>query len=103
MPNRCIFSPRNLQHEFTNHASDFSVIGNWNKANADLFKQVIQAHVAHAPQQISGTFRSLVFVTHYFDPVSSLWVAVDLADVFVAGWKLYPSQVVDLLTKGNIK
>lgn len=103
MPNPCTFSPRNLQHEFTNHAADSGVIGNWNKASAGLFQQAIQAHVSYIPQKITGTFRSVIPVTHYFNPISRLWVALDLSDVFVAGWKLYPSQVVELLTKRNVK
>jgi len=73
----CVFSLRNLQHGFSGHAPDFGVTENWNAPNADLFKLAIQAHVAAAPQQISGTFRGTVPVTHYFDPATSLWVAVD--------------------------
>ena len=103
MPNPCVFSPRNVQNEFTNHAADFGVVGHWNSANANLFKQVIQSHITHAPQQLSGTFRGTVAVTYYFDPVSSLWAAVDTSNRFVAEWKLHPSQTLELLTKGNVK
>ena len=103
MRHSCSFNPRNLQHEFSGHASDFGVTGNWDKTNADLFQQAIQDHIASAPQQIVGTFRGIISVTHYFDPATSLWVAVDTSNTFVAGWKLYPSQVVDLLTKGEVK
>lgn len=103
MRSPCGFGSRSLQHEFSGHASDFGVGGHWNKANADLFQQAIQDHIANAPLQISGTFRGTVSVTHYYDPATRLWVAVDRANTFVAGWKLYPSQVVDLLTKGDVK
>lgn len=99
----CGFGSRNLQHEFSSHAPDFGVTGNWNNANADAFRQAIQNHIATAPQAILGTFRGTIPVTHYFDPATDLWVAVDQSNTFVAGWKLYPSQVVDLVTKGNVK
>ncbi len=102
MHNPCGFGSRNLQHEFSGHAPDFGVTGNWNSANADLFRQAIQDHTATAPQVTLGTFRGTVPVTHYFDPATNLWVAVDQSNTFVAGWKLYLSQVVDLLRKGNV-
>jgi|GEM_PF-3687206 len=56
-----------------------------------------------SPAANSGTFRGRVAVTHYYDPANNLWVIVDLSNIFVAGWKLYPSQVVDLLVRGNVK
>jgi len=103
VPDACVFNVRRLQHAFSGHAPDFGVTGDWNSVNADLFEQAIQEHIASAPQQISGTFRGTVPVTHSFDPATRLWAAVDRSNTFVAGWKLYPSQVVDLLTKGDVK
>ena len=97
------YSPRNLQHEFSSHASDFGVAGRWNKANAALFKQAIEDHVAAAPVVISGTFRGTAAVTHYFNPVTGLWAAFDPSNTFVAGWKLHPSQIVSLLLRGDVK
>lgn len=41
-------------------------------------------------------------MTHYFDPTTKLRVAFDLTNTFVAGWRLYPSQIIKLLTKGDI-
>jgi len=101
--NPCGFGSRSLQHEFSGHASDFGIDGHWNNANADRLKQAIQEHIANAPLQISGTFRGTVSVTHCYNPSTNLWVAVDRSNTFVAGWKLYPSQVVDLLTRGDVK
>jgi len=99
----CGFSAKHLQHAFSGHASDFGINGPWNKANADLFKQAIQEHIANASEQISATFRGTVAVTHYYHSGTHLWVAVDQSNTFVAGWNLYPSQVVDLLTRGDVK
>ena len=100
--NQCRFNPKNLQHEFK-HAVDFGITGNWNKANGQRFEQAVQSHIATAPQQITGTFREATPVTHYFDPATNLWAVVDNSGTFVAGWKLYPSQVIELLTKGNVR
>lgn len=99
----CVFSPKNLPHEFSRHAPDFGVMGQWNTANADLFKQAIQNHIAAAPQQIVGTYRGTIAATHYYDPASSLWAAVDSANTFLAGWKLYPSQVISLANTGDVR
>jgi len=99
----CGFSFKHLQHEFSSHAPDFGIDGNWNTANADLFQKAVQDHIASAPQQILGTFRGTVPVTHYFDPATRLWAAVDRSNTFVAGWKLYSSQVVHLLAKGDVR
>ncbi|MFQ4142114.1 polymorphic toxin-type HINT domain-containing protein [Chlorogloeopsis sp. ULAP02] len=98
--NAC-FKPEKLQHEFK-HAGDFGITGNWNKTNGSEFQKVLQNHIDNAPQQIPGTFRWKTSVTHYFDPSTNLWVAIDANDSFVAGWKLNPNQVNDLLTTGNI-
>ena len=98
-----LISPRNLQHEFSSYAPDFGVSGNWNKANADLFKQAIESHIAAAPVIMPGTFRGVVVVTHYYDPATALWAAFDQTNTFVAGWKLYRTQIADLLNKGDVK
>jgi len=99
----CIFNPKNLQHEFSRHAPDFGVAGQWNTANGELFREAIQDHIAAAPQQISGTYRGTIPATHYYDPASSLWAAVDAANVFLAGWTLYPTQVVSLTNTGDVR
>ncbi len=101
-PHGITFAPKNLQHEF-GHAADFGVTGNWNKANAALFQQAIEGHIANAPVQISGTFRGSIPVTHYFDPATNLWAAVDNLGMFRAGWKLSPAQAKHLLTHGNVQ
>jgi RHS repeat-associated protein len=100
--NDCNINPKKLQHEYK-HAPDFGVTGNWNKANAKAFAEAIQNHVRTAPQQTTGTYRGSTPVTHYFDPATRLWVAVDAANNFVAGWKLSPAQVQHLLTSGNVQ
>ena len=102
MRNSLRFSPKNLQHEFSSHAADFGIMGNWNKSNAALFRQAIEGHVASAPLVIPGTFRGVVSATHYFDPATRLWAGFDQSNMFIAGWKLYPSQVVNLRIRGDV-
>ena len=103
MSHSCIFNPKNLQHEFSSHAAAFGIAGQWNKANADLFKQAIQDHITQASLILSGTFRSTRLVTHYYNPTTQLWAAVDLSNTFVAGWKLSLVQEAYLLATGNIQ
>ena len=102
MQNARRYPAKNLQHGFSGHAADFSVVGPWNKPNVALFQKAIEAHIAAASAVTSGTFRGVIAVTHYFDPATQLWAAFDQTNTFVAGWKLYPSQIVKLLTKGDI-
>ena len=102
MQNARRYPAKSLQHGFSRHASDFGVAGNWSEASGKLFIQAIEDHITAASIVISGTFRGVLVVTHYFNPTTHLWVAFDQMNTFVAGWKLYPSQIVKLLTKGDI-
>jgi len=101
--NPCGFSPRNLQHEFSAHASHFGVTGPWNKDNAELFQQAVQDHIEIASQQIMGTYRGTMPVTHYYEPATRLWAAVDASNTFTAGWKLSLVQEAYLLSTGNVQ
>ena len=92
---------KTLQHEFK-HASDFGVIGNWNGANKNAFIGALVAHVASAPIVKSGMFRGATPVTHYYNPTSGLWVALDASGRLVAGWKLNSVQTGYLMSKGNV-
>jgi hypothetical protein len=97
-------NPRRLQHTYAKHAGDFGITGPWNPANGALLEQAIRDHVANpATTKFVGTFRGTIAVTHHLDPLTRLWVAVDAADEFVAGWKLSAAQENHLLTSGNIQ
>jgi hypothetical protein len=96
--------PRKLQHTFSKHAVDFGISGTWNPANAAVLEQAIRNHVANpAVQQIQGTYRGTIAVTHYWDPVTDLWVAVGAAGNFVSGWKLSTAQRTCLLQTQNVQ
>ncbi len=103
MNNPCGFGSRTLQHEFSGHAPDFGVTGNWNSVNADLFQRAIQGHIATASQQVMGTYRGTMPVTHYYEPATRLWAAVDASNTFTAGWKLSLVQEAYLLSTGNVQ
>jgi hypothetical protein len=91
-----------LQHLFK-HAVDFGVTGHWNNQTAEAFEETIHHHI-NTPQveTIKGTYRAIVEVTHFFDPTTNLWVAIDTHGYLVAAWKLYPSPVQDLRHSGDV-
>jgi hypothetical protein len=65
------FEPRNLQHEYSSHAGDFGITGNWNKQNGQAFQQAILDHInGNDTQMIQGTYRGNISGTHYFDNVT---------------------------------
>ena len=98
------FVPRKLQHTFSKHAADFGISGTWNPANALLLEQAIQNHVSNpGVKKITGTYRGTIKVTHYLDSATSLWVAADASDDFIAGWKLSQTQIGHLLSSGNVQ
>ena len=102
--NMCNIHPRKLQHTYSKHKQDFGFTANWNKQIATQFEQAIQNHIGHpASQQIKGTYRRTIPVTHYFDPATGLNVIVDANNDFVGGWRLSPAQIQHLLTSGNVQ
>ncbi len=98
------FGTRQLQSKFK-HASDFGVPGNYNPQNGQLFQDALETHIQGAnTQRIAGTYRGTQNAVHYYDPSTGLNVVVDATtNEFISGWKLFPSQITDLLTNGNVK
>ncbi len=91
--------PRKLRHTFSKHAAGFGISGTWNSANAALLGQAIRGHAASSMvQQIPGTYRGTVAVTHYREPATDLRVTVAMSGNFVAGWKLSSTQRACLLS-----
>jgi Colicin D len=91
-----------LQHLFK-HAVDFGVTGHWNNQTAEAFEETIHNHINNPQvETIEGMYRGIVEVTHFFDPTTNLWAAIDTHGYLVAAWKLYPSQVQDLRHSGNV-
>lgn len=96
--------PAKLNHTFSKHGQDFGIAGPWSKTTGALLQRAIQDHVSNpAVLQLVGTYRGALAVTHFWDPTTDLWVAVDAANNFIAGWRLSPQQRSHLLTSGNVQ
>jgi RHS repeat-associated protein len=95
------FAAKQLQKKFK-HANDFGVSGNYNSANASKFQKAIEDHLANADTKvINGTYRGQS-VTHYVNPNTGLNVMKDASGNFLSGWKLNPSQLTNVLTRGKL-
>lgn len=94
--------PRSLQHMFGRHAGDFGVTGNWNKAMAVKFEEIIRNHM-RGLTPIQGTYRGTQQALHYFNPATELNVMTDLSGNLLGGWKLSADQIKYLLSSGSIK
>jgi Pretoxin HINT domain/Colicin D len=100
--NNCQFPLKKLQHEYK-HAPDFGVNGDWNKVNGEAFKLALEDHMANAPVVMEGTYRGTQQVTHYYNPSTNLWSAVDTNNQLVAAWQLSEAQISHLLSDGNVQ
>jgi Colicin D len=100
--NRTIsFSERQVQRKFK-HAADFGITGNYSRANAAKFQQVLEAHVSDpATQVIQGTYHGQD-VTHFFNPNTGLTVIRGTDGAFISGWRLSSDQVMYLSTRGSL-
>lgn len=93
------FTEKQLQKKFK-HAADFGIQGNYNKKNAQLFKNAIAQHINNANvKTISGTYRGNP-VNFFVDPSTGLNVLTTDTGKFISGWKLSSEQLNDVLTKG---
>ncbi len=97
-----IFDSRKLQHEYK-HANDYGVAGNWNNANKEAFEQAIRSQMDAVRNPILGTYRGNIQVYHFYDPKTGLDTMIDMAGNFIAGWKLSPEQIANLLRTGNVQ
>ncbi|MEK6844050.1 MAG: colicin D domain-containing protein [Nanoarchaeota archaeon] len=96
-------SDKQVQSKFY-HAGDFGIKGNYNKKNAQKFKEAIQTFVnSKDTQVIQGTYRGTNQGTHYYNPSTRQWVFKDASGKFRTGFKLEQSQVKDLTVRKNVK
>ncbi len=96
-----VATEKQLQKKFK-HASDFSISGNFNKANAAKFGSAINQHInSPGVKAIQGTYRGKP-VIHYINPETGLNVIADQAGNFVSGWKLGAEQLQNVLTRGSL-
>ena len=97
-----IIEPRKLQHAFK-HAYVFGITGAWGSETAAEFEWTIRNHI-NSPniKTIAGKYRGII-VTHFYDPVTRLWAAIDTNNNFVAAWKLDDRQIEHLNRSGNVQ
>jgi Colicin D len=90
-----------LQSKFK-HAADFGIGGNPNTQTLADFQAALAQHV-YSPNtmQIPGTFHQEP-VIHYVDPTTGLDVIVDSLGNVISGWRLNPSQLQNVLTRGSL-
>jgi len=84
---------RSLQHEFSKHAKDFGIEGNWNTKNAEIFKKKIIDHVNNEYTiKINSSYRG-VKTKLYYNPNTKIGVHLKSRNIFWTGWKLSPNQL----------
>jgi RHS repeat-associated protein len=90
-----------LQTKF-NHAADFGVTGNWNKAAAGKFSSAINQHInSPGVKIIHGTYHRQPAV-HYLNPNTGLNVISRPNGQFWSGWKLSPEQLQNVMQHGGL-
>ena len=95
------FNARQLQKKFK-HAGDFGITGNNNPANQAKFQQAMEQHLQDPlTKPTNGTFRGQP-VTHYVNPQNGLNVMKDASGNYISGWKLNPSQLANVLFRGQL-
>ncbi|TFV61641.1 UNVERIFIED_ORG: hypothetical protein E4P37_18920 [Bacillus sp. AZ43] len=97
-----VLPPKQVQHAFTKHASDFGASGNWNKANGVAFSQTLRNHVARVTTvSIKGSYRGKPVVSHV-GIFNRRVVVTSRTGVFVgAAFKLGAPQFRRVITKRN--
>lgn len=81
------------------HAPDFGVSGNYNKENANAFKEAIENHVNTADAVYKSKYRNPTDIYVYLK--GDVAVYTDLNGNFVSGWRLNQTQVNYHLTNGT--
>jgi hypothetical protein len=95
------FDPVQLQRKFK-HAEDFGIEGTYNPSNGQAFGQAINRHLnAPGTSRIEGTYRGQP-VIHYLDLNTGLNVISDRAGNFISGFRLNPSQLQNVRTRGSL-
>ncbi len=101
IPRTVSFSGNQLQKKFK-HASDFGIRGNYSKANAEAFKQAIEKHIqSSSTSVIQGTYRGEP-VVHFLNKSNGLNVITKKSGDFISGWKLNPSQLQNVVSRGAL-
>jgi len=89
-------NPKQLQKKYK-HAEAFGLPKNYNKTNAELFKQTLTNHT-HKPsvQRVEGIYKGEP-ATFYYEPDTNLTVFTYPNGEFWAGWEFDSDQISALL------
>ncbi len=95
-----------LRAKYSSHGKHFGMEGmNFNKQNAELFKQKITDHIIDPETiAIAGEYTrgGVGNVVHYYNPTTKLNVMKDMNGDFISGWKLNAEQIEHLQKIGKI-
>ncbi len=93
-----------LQKKYSDHALDFWINWNYNTTNRELFKNAILNHSSDSKtDMILGTYRTTIKVQHFYNQNTWINVMYDLDWNFISWWKLWKTQIDNLLRNGNIQ
>ena len=93
-----------LQTKYDAHATDFWITDNYNLVNREKFKQALIKHSNDLWTEIKrGTYRTTQQVEHFYNVETWINVMYDLDWNFISWWKLWQSQIDNLLRNWNIQ
>lgn len=101
LPRIITFTERQLQKKFK-HASVLGIEGNYNKENAQKFRETLRAFVEDPEvRQIVGTFRRDP-VIHYLKESTLIAVITETDGKFISVWELDDEQLENLIERGSL-
>jgi len=93
-----------LQKKYNSHAKDFGIYENYNLNNRDIFKNKLNTHLKlEWTKMMEWTHRSSQKVKHFYNKETWINTMYDLEWNFVSWWKLWQSQIENLLRNWNIQ
>lgn len=95
-----------LRRKFDKHGEHFGMEGkNFNKENAELFKQKIRDHINDLETiPIAGKYTTggVGDVVHFYNPKTKINVMKDMNGNYVSGWELSEKQQIHLKNTGKL-
>lgn len=100
-PPPAAYTDKQLQTKYK-HAEDFGVDGNYNKGNAQKFREAVDNHIADpATKHIDGTYQGKPAILDY-NPNTGLVTVRSPSGDFISGWKASPAQARNIETRGSL-
>lgn len=102
---RVKFAPKqsSLQHALARHGGDWGFTQNINKQVLQQYQETLEEFMGRPDTLVKDGMYKGQQVTHYYNKVSRLWIAVNRADGNIAAsWKISPDQLNYLETVGKV-